>query len=263
VRGYTNSINFSAVGHAREGLWRGYPHSSLGLFSKPVGLEKKPLSTPPAEIRVVAFFDGQNLFHCAKAAFGIPFPNFDPLALAKAVCASRGWKLHQTRFYTGVPDAADNPFWNHFWIAKCAQMGREGVYVYMRPLRYRNQQVRLPDGSTHTFLDGNEKGIDVRIALDIISGAPSNSYDVALLFCQDQDSSEVADEIRTIARERRRWIKIASAYPYSPTVRAARGIDKTDWIQIDRATYDACIDKRDYRPKSSIPVSPNKGPNLR
>jgi hypothetical protein len=46
-------------------------------------------------------------------------------------------------------------------------MGREGVNVFTRPLRYRNKEVKLPDGSLHTFLDGDEKGIDVRIALDV------------------------------------------------------------------------------------------------
>ena len=29
-----------------------------------------------------------------------------------------------------------------------------------------------------------------------------------------------------------------------------RGIDKTDWIRIDRATYDACLDRRNYRPRT-------------
>jgi hypothetical protein len=28
-----------------------------------------------------------------------------------------------------------------------------------------------------------------------------------------------------------------------------RGIDRTDWIRIDRATYDSCLDRMDYRPK--------------
>ena len=92
-------------------------------------------------------------------------------------------------------------------------MGREGVHVFTRPLRYRNKQVKLPDGSVHTFLDGDEKGIDVRIALDVIRLAHQDAYDVALLFCRDQDLSEVADEIRVIAKERDRWIKMASAYP--------------------------------------------------
>ena len=202
----------------------------------------------PDPIRAVAFVDGQNLFHCAKAAFGHNYPNYDPLALARSVCARQGWHCQQVRFYTGVPDAADNAFWNHFWIAECAQMGREGVHVFTRPLRYRNQKVALPDGRTLTFLVGAEKGIDVRLALDVIQLAQQNQYDVALLFCSDQDLSEVAEEIRLIARERRRWIKIASAYPSSPA-RRLRGINKTDWIPIDRATYDACLDTRDYRLK--------------
>jgi len=37
------------------------------------------------------------------------------------------------------------------------------------------------------------------------------------------------------------------AFPSSPTSRNRRGIDRTDWIPIDRATYDACLDRRDYR----------------
>lgn len=204
---------------------------------------------PPNSIRAVSFFDGQNLFHCVKAAFGYTYPNYDPVELAAAVCASQGWKSEQVRFYTGVPDAADNPFWNHFWVAKGAQMGREGVYVFMRPLRYRNRQVKIPGESVHTFRDGDEKGIDVRIALDIIRLAHEDKFDAALVFSRDQDLSEVADEVQIIAREQQRWIKIASAYPYSPAVRHVRGINKTDWIPIDRATYDACLDRRDYRPK--------------
>jgi hypothetical protein len=59
---------------------------------------------PPNPIRAVSFFDGQNLFHCAKAAFGYTYPNYDPVALAQAVCASQGWQSEQVRFYTGCCD---------------------------------------------------------------------------------------------------------------------------------------------------------------
>ncbi len=96
-----------------------------------------------------------------------------------------------------------------------------------------------------------EKGIDVRIGINIIRMAHQNKYDIAIIFSQDQDLSEVATEIRTVARERDRWIKIASAFPISPISANRRGINKTDWIPIDRATYDACLDKRDYRPKTN------------
>ena len=115
--------------------------------------------------------------------------------------------------------------------------------------------MKLPDGTRHTFLSGEEKGIDVRIALDIIRMAHREEYDVGLVLSQDQDLSEVAEEIRAIAREQDRWIKIACAFPSSPTSRNRRGIDKTDWIRIDRATYDACLDRRDYRrgPPADVP----------
>jgi uncharacterized LabA/DUF88 family protein len=203
----------------------------------------------PAIKRTVAFVDGQNLFHSAKAAFGYTYPNFDIKKLATFVCTHQGWQSSEVRFYTGVPDVSDNAHWNHFWTAKGAQMGRQGVHVFTRPLRYRNKHIKLPDGSVHTFLDGDEKGIDVRLALDVIRLGHARAYDVELIFSQDQDLSEVAEEIRTISQEQGRWLKIASAFPFSPTVRRARGIDRTDWFRIDRSLYDRCLDTRDYRPK--------------
>ena len=193
------------------------------------------------------FVDGQNLFHAARAAFDRTYPDYGVHALGRAICASNGWAPSEIRLYTGLPEPSDNVRWYRFWMAKLAAMGRQGVYVVSRPLRYRNQTVRLPDGTEHTVLVGEEKGIDVRIALDVIRLAHRREYDVAVVLSQDQDLAEVAEEIRVIAREQDRWIKIVSAFPWSPTSRNRRGIDKTDWIRIDRALYDACLDRRDYR----------------
>jgi hypothetical protein len=174
-------------------------------------------------------------------------------ALTREICTRQGWQLDQVRFYTGIPDPADDPFWNHFWVHKLAMLGRQGVVVYSRSLRYRNRRVRLPDGTEHTYLAGEEKGIDVRIAVDIVRMGHRGEYDVALVFSQDQDLSEVAEEVRTIAREQGRWLKMACAYPISPTSRNRRGVEKTDWIPIDRALYDICLDRRDYRPGRGTP----------
>ena len=44
-----------------------------------------------------------------------------------------------------------------------------------------------------------------------------------MIFSQDQDLSEAADEVRLIAREQGRWIKLASAFPFSPTARNTPG----------------------------------------
>jgi uncharacterized LabA/DUF88 family protein len=201
--------------------------------------------------RAIAFLDGQNLYYAARRAFGYSYPNYNPVALARSLCGQQRLRLIETRFYTGVPDLGDDAFWHQFWSNKLAAMGRQGVVVYSRPLRYHEHRIKLPDGTQHAFRSAEEKGIDVRIALDVISLAYQQSYEVALIFSQDQDLSEVAREIRMVAAQQQRWIKVASAFPFNPVNPKARGIDWTDWIRIDRATYDACLDLRDYRPKSA------------
>ncbi len=117
------------------------------------------MNPEPTVKRTTAFVDGQNLFHAAREAFGYTYPNYDAQALAAAVCRGQRWSLLNVRFYTGVPDESDNAFWHHFWAGKLAMMGKQGVTVFSRPLRYRNVRVRLPDGTSHTFLAGEEKGL--------------------------------------------------------------------------------------------------------
>jgi len=203
----------------------------------------------PTNKRVVAFFDGQNLFHAAKQAFGYPFPNYDPQKLTQTICTQNAWDVSGIRFYTGIPDSSMDPDRHHFWVTKLAVMGTRGIRPFTRPLRYQNKIITLPNGSITTTPVGREKGIDVRIALDIVRYALEKRYDVALIFSQDQDLSEAVDEVKMIARREKRWIKIASAFPISPTSDNKRGINGTDWIKIDRQAYDACLDTNDYRRK--------------
>jgi hypothetical protein len=100
----------------------------------------------PATKRTVAFADAQNLFFAARQAFGYTYPNYDFPALATAVRAANGWQLDQARFYTGIPDATDDPFWNYFWGGNLRNLSRQGVEVLSRSLRYRNKTVKLPNG---------------------------------------------------------------------------------------------------------------------
>ena len=208
----------------------------------------------PASKRAIAYIDGQNLFNAVKEAFGYPYPNYNIRQLAETTCAQRGWILTEINFYTGIPDPGIDLSRHHFWVAKLAAMGTRCIRTYSRPLRYSNQLVKLPDGTLTTTLVGREKGIDIRLALDVVRAALDNRYDVAMIFSQDQDLTEVADEIRKIARRDDRWIKVACAFPLSPTSRNRRGINKTDWIRINRATYDACLDPHDYRKRKALDV---------
>ena len=217
-------------------------------FVAPAGLSLSVhVAREPITKRATSFFDGQNLFWHAKAAFGYEHPNYDPSLLSVAVCRANGWRSHGVRFYTGVPTADRDPRWHGYWQRRLLSMRRAGIHVASRSLRYRTRTIRLPDGTRHEIDVKQEKGIDLRLGLDVIRLARQDQLDVAVIFSQDQDLAEVAAEIRDISRSQERWLKIVSAFPFGPGASATRGIDKTDWFRMDRAFYDACLDPRDYR----------------
>lgn len=205
----------------------------------------------PATPRAMAFVDGQNLFNAAKEAFGYRYPNYDVAKLSQQVASANGWTLVQTRFYTGIPEPADPR--HAFWSNKLATLGRQGDVLFSRPLRYHPEEITLPDGSTSKARVPVEKGVDVRLALDLVRLAFANRFDVAIIFSQDQDYSEAAKEIQAIAKAANRWIKVASAFPCSSSSSNKRGVDLTDWTRIDRATHDRCLDPADYRSGRGTP----------
>ncbi|MBI4665954.1 MAG: NYN domain-containing protein [Nitrospinae bacterium] len=186
--------------------------------------------TEPAIKRATCFFDGQNLFHCAKEAFEITWPSFDPIKLSMKICQLNRWELKGVKFYTGIPSLEENKHWHQFWTAKLAHMGRSGIHAFSRPIR-----------------NGREKGIDIRIALDMVRLARQGSYDVAVIFSQDQDLTEAVQEIKEQAGVSGRWIKLVSAFPKSSLSKNKRGINKTDWFPFDSMFYDECLDPKDYR----------------
>lgn len=204
----------------------------------------------PEIVRAIAFFDGQNLYHRVKDAFGHRHPNYDPIKLFDAICKDKGWVSRGVRFYTGMPDARRDPFWHGYWANRLLAMRRAGIVVESRPLKYREHRFELTDGSIVTEFSMQEKGIDLRLGLDAVRLARDGQLDVAVIFSQDQDLAEVAVEIKRIVRDSRRWIKVVSAFPSSPRATTKRGLEGAEWYSMDQAFYDACLDRRDYRPKN-------------
>ena len=94
---------------------------------------------------------------------------------------------------------------------------------------------------------GQEKGVDVQLALDLVELARDGAFDVALIFSQDTDLNGAVRLAERIRREAGTWVAFECAYPVGAGTQNARGIGGTRWSQIDQATYDACIDPRDYR----------------
>lgn len=201
-----------------------------------------PAVTPT--LYAMAFFDVQNLYRHAWEAFGGDYhhPNFDPKKLHHKVAEHFGFEPSLTRFYTGVPVISENEMWAGYWSNRVLALKRAGVYVETRKLRYHVEE--FDDGTTATI--AQEKGIDIRIALDLVKCARKKEFDVAIIFSQDQDLGEVVPEIRDIAKEQGRAIRLISAFPENALF--PRGIDKTEWFRFDKSFYDACLDPKDYRP---------------
>ncbi|MDR2756696.1 MAG: NYN domain-containing protein [Planctomycetaceae bacterium] len=188
--------------------------------------------------RVITFIDGQNLFYAAKRAFDYNYPNYDPVLLSRKVCSKdTDWQLIQTRFYTGVPSKDNDPKRHRFWQNKKGQLMR----LYQKEIVVHTPHLVQHNGSY------KEKGIDVKIAIDIVHLAMTNEYDIAVLFSQDRDFNEIGNVIAKISKNQNRKIELFCAFPVSALLQNNRGVKSMLPIMINKQTYDSAIDFTDYR----------------
>ena len=197
-------------------------------------------------MRTIVFFDGQNLYHLARlawatesahAATAYTWPSYDAEKLALALATREsGRELSETRFYTGVPSVrAGNSArrWHDFWTNKLRNLRNRGVYVYR--------------GGVNA--SGQEKGVDVSLAIDLIRATYEQRFEVAIIVSQDSDFGPAVALSKQIAQNQGRQLVFESAFPFGPNI-SPRGVPGTTWIHIDKATYDACLDPTDYRRRS-------------
>ena len=193
--------------------------------------------------RAIVFVDGQNLYHAAKREFGHAIPNYDICKLAAIACQKGGWSLRSARFYTGVPRFRGE-----------REVARFLGCAFSRDARARNRSrveaVALRSASARGRHRARKRDRCSHRARCDFRRLPKTKCDVAVIFSQDQDLAETAAEIRRIAVCEKRWIRIACAYPQSEKSANRRGINNTDWIALDRAIYDSCLDARDYFPRA-------------
>lgn len=195
------------------------------------------------------FVDGQNLFKSANRAFGYEHPNFDIMSLSMGLAKELNCRLGGIHFYTGIPGVRENPKWHDFWARKLVDMGRCGVEIYSPPLRYHTHTEKLPDGRTRETHVGREKGVDVRIALDMMKHALFNTCDNMMVISRDNDLAEAAKEAQLIAKSNQRRLEVWSAYPNSKEC-SHMGIRGTRWMPMEADFYNAHLDHRNYfKPK--------------
>ncbi len=194
-------------------------------------------------MRTIVLIDGQNLYHLARRAWAsgprspYAWPSYDVEKLAHTLVArTPGRTLTETRFYTGVPDPTTNSsqrFWHGFWSNKIRYLRSRGVYVY---------RGRVNAG-------GQEKGVDVSLALDLVRATYEQRYEVAIIVSQDWDFGPAVRLAKEIAQAQGRRLAFESCFPVGPGSLSRRGVPGTTWVPIDQATYDTCRDLTDYRPR--------------
>lgn len=214
------------------------------------------MAIKPEIVRVHTFIDAQNLYSAVKDAFKYKLPNFDPVLLSKEVTAMiPGRVLKKVHFYTGIHEREENPFWHDYWNNKLRVLEKnELVHIFRKPLVYRDIRWTDAEGKEHVIRRAEEKGIDLRIGLDLVRLAVNGEYDVAIIFSQDNDLEEAVNEVHAIRQYFDRWIYLECAFPDNPE-RGNRGIRNTQWRIITEEMYMRCIDDRDYRPYPTIPPS--------
>ena len=184
--------------------------------------------------RAVALIDGMNLYNHALRAFGDRDGRYDPAKLARSVADIAGCDLVQTRFYVGVPSANVHRRLNNYWRARLQAMEDDGVHVFRGAVNYAGGK-------------GQEKGVDIRIALDSIQMILDGLCDTLIIFSTDQDFKQIKPTALQVAAQMRLNIRVISAFPTTPRFKI-RGIDGTEWIPFDRSTYNRSIDPQSYWP---------------
>ena len=178
-------------------------------------------------MRTLVLIDGQNLYHLALRAWAsgpdspYAWPSYDVEKLAAAlVSRTAGRILEQIRFYTGVPDPAAGPaqlFWHGFWSNKLRYLRSRGVYVY---------RGRVNSG-------GQENGVDVSLALDLVRATYERQYEATVIVSQDWDFGPAVRLAKEIAKAQGRRLIFESCFPLGPGSPSRRGVPGTSWIPIN------------------------------
>jgi uncharacterized LabA/DUF88 family protein len=217
----------------------------------------------PAVLRCVVFIDGQNLYYACKKCFGhaLAYPQILAQELVADDAHPEARRVEQVRFYSGLHDPNVNPAEHATLTRRLEAMRAAGVVTVTRKLKYadewiENRQHKPGVLGSRRFIrvrKGREKGIDVRIALDLVRMARHREYDVAILVSQDSDLNEAVEEVMSLRDELGLWLAVENAVAYVPTsdmvrLRACKRVHR-----ITHAMFAKALDPTDYSKPTKAP----------
>ncbi len=162
--------------------------------------------------RVAIFIDGSNLYHCLQQEFGPT--KVDMQKLAEKLCGGR--RLIRTYYYNAAHDQKSNP---------SAYAEQQKFFNALTYIPYFEVKLGRLERRGDTMI---EKGVDLRMAVDMLLMALTNAYDTAILVTGDGDFSYVVEEIKERGKH------VENACPRTGRAKELRrACDK--FIEIDKA----------------------------
>ncbi len=213
--------------------------------------------------RVGVFIDGQNITIGARYAFGEqdadgrrPTGNMHPLLLGRALAGDD--ELVEIRYATGIPDVEVDPDRAESEARRHELMRRTDVVVLERTLRYRweweIQDRDLPNPRKHpddarqarvkSRNRGQEKGIDVWLALDALVMCSRADIDRVIIASADSDLDMVPHYVRLLDGQEHTEVVSARVVRDDRPIGHNDAYDRT--VAIDQAMFDAARDDFDY-----------------
>ncbi len=208
--------------------------------------------------RVGVFIDGQNITIGARQAFG-GTGNMHPLLLARVLAGAEC--LVEVRYATGIPDPEIDPQRASSERRRHDLITQSGVTVLERTLRYRSvweikdrdlpnprgREGEVRQARVKAYNRGQEKGVDVWLALDALSMCSKSNIDVAIIASADTDMDMVPSYLKELPGQENTKVLAAKVVRDDVDVSNNEHYDGT--ILIDRSVYKRTIDEFDYSKK--------------
>lgn len=151
--------------------------------------------------KVIVFIDGNNLFHRMQEFYHTH--QIDIYELSKILCCQNR-QLLQIRYYYSpfvrrINEKTAN--WQQTYVTQIEKISNifihEGKYIRKKTLLKKETFDKIRNVVTPEDLTGYvEKGIDTKIAVDMISMGIDKKYDTAILVSSDSDFVPVINELK-------------------------------------------------------------------
>lgn len=192
--------------------------------------------------RVVVFVDYRNVYYGARRAFSLGdspgrVGHVDPFRLARLI-ASRGPEgservLQQVRVYHGVPSASKDArghaaAWRQREAQRASEVDAQSALRKRLQTEYGYQHFEIIEHCHRTLhyppdypvAKPQEKGVDVQLAVDFVSGAFAHRFDVGIIFSTDTDLYPALEAVRSFG--------VDPSWPLALPVGVGSDLDRID-----------------------------------